>query len=787
MTVAAKATDEYGLHAVALHYSVNGGPETTVDLLHKNGAKLADGSTTLALENFKLVPGDLVSVYATAKDGNAETHTDMMFIQADPYEREFSQSQTSGGGGGGGGGGGDPSAEISMREKEIISATFKQLGDKNATQQQATDIAKLLSQSQATLRDQAVTLSGRLEARELTDEVKAIGDFQKDMLAAAQAMEPAAQRLQQQKWKDAIPSEQKALQALLRAEATFRQIQVAFGAQGGGGGGGGAARDLAQLFELELDTQKNQYETPQSASSSSEKKAREIDDALRKLDELAKREEGLAQQQRNGQQTAEQKWQQEMLRREAEQLQQEMEQQLAKSGQPSGQSSRSSQTGASSGQSSSGQPRSGQSSSGQSNSGQSNSGQSNSGQSREQAAQQALDRLRQANDDMKRATTQGASAADSRRAADRLRQATDLLGGLQQQDAAGRLNSMAQTAEQLAARQKQQADQVRDMMAQQIAARAANRPLKYPTASEIDKMVNDRQQVSDDLSRLTQQLRSTARELSPTQPAASTKLRNALEGMDENDLGTRLQRSSDGLRGGTFSDPAETALTSDLQKLGQQVTEAARAVGSAQPGSENAALNRAMDELSRLRDQLSGASGQPNGQPGGQPSGQRGGQQSGSNGNRTSGQAGAADGGTGNRQGSVFDNYDTGNTRISGRAVAPQTGPNPADAQRQIDQGLNILNQVRSAVQDSPEARRELQALIDQMRNLDPKRFPGNPALVEQMHQQLISGVDALELQLRRQLDESQGGTIRNADPAKIPAGYQDSVAEYYRKLSNAH
>ena len=41
----------------------------------------------------------------------------------------------------------------------------------------------------------------------------------------------------------------------------------------------------------------------------------------------------------------------------------------------------------------------------------------------------------------------------------------------------------------------------------------------------------------------------------------------------------------------------------------------------------------------------------------------------------------------------------------------------------------------------------QLQTLIEEMRNLDPKRFPGNPALVEQMHQQLVSGVDALELQ----------------------------------------
>jgi hypothetical protein len=127
---------------------------------------------------------------------------------------------------------------------------------------------------------------------------------------------------------------------------------------------------------------------------------------------------------------------------------------------------------------------------------------------------------------------------------------------------------------------------------------------------------------------------------------------------------------------------------------------------------------------------------------------------------------------------------NTGTRVVGGRAVAPQQGPNPADTQREIEQGLNLLNQVRSAVQDSPEARQELQALIEQMRTLDPSRFQGNPALVEQMHQQLVSEVDALELQLRRQLEENQGGTIRNTDPARVPAGYQASVAEYYRKLS---
>ena len=84
-------------------------------------------------------------------------------------------------------------------------------------------------------------------------------------------MGPASDKLKSAKWQDALPPEQKALQYLLRAEATFRDIQVAFGRQrggGGGGGGGGATRDMEGLFDLELDTEKNQYESAQPGGSS---------------------------------------------------------------------------------------------------------------------------------------------------------------------------------------------------------------------------------------------------------------------------------------------------------------------------------------------------------------------------------------------------------------------------------------------------------------------------------------------------------------------------------------
>src|ERR1700755_1719515 len=99
VTVGVKAADQFGLNGMHLHYSVNGGPDRDVSLLKTPGEKNADGSYTLRLEDLKLMPGDLVSIYGTAKDGHAESRTDITFIQTDPFEREFSQSQQSGGGG----------------------------------------------------------------------------------------------------------------------------------------------------------------------------------------------------------------------------------------------------------------------------------------------------------------------------------------------------------------------------------------------------------------------------------------------------------------------------------------------------------------------------------------------------------------------------------------------------------------------------------------------------------------------------------------------------------------
>jgi hypothetical protein len=91
----------------------------------------------------------------------------------------------------------------------------------------------------------------------------------------------------------AMPQEQKSLPATDAGGKLVSEIQVSFANQSGGSGSGSQANaeDLADLFELELNKLKNQYETVQRG----EQQARDqkLDEALQKLKELAQRQQQL--------------------------------------------------------------------------------------------------------------------------------------------------------------------------------------------------------------------------------------------------------------------------------------------------------------------------------------------------------------------------------------------------------------------------------------------------------------------------------------------------------------
>jgi len=817
VTLAVKAADQYGLRDVHLHYSVNGGAERDISLLEKPGTKSTDGSHTLPLEDFKLVPGDVVSVYASARDGHAEAQTDMSFIQVEPFEREFSQSQQSGGGDGAGGSGGNNQTEISRREKELIAATWKQQNNKSATPKDATVAGQFLADAQQKLRDQVMALSARMEARDLSAATEEFNGFNKDMQDAAAAMSPSADKLKATQWKDALPLEQKALQALLRAEATFRKIQVAFGQTGGGGGGDSAGRDLASLFDLELDTEKNQYESAQSVSPQ-EQRAKEVEDALAKLDALAKRAEEQANQERNPQQSFEQRWQQEMLRREAEQLQQQMER-MAKNGQQDRQGS-SASSGSSSSQANS-QQRSSASKGSQAQPGSQDRAGQQSQDRADQRVQQAMRRLQEATDAMKRSGGAQQNADEARRAAQQLREAANLLSDTQQQLASGKMDSLAREAARLKDEERAQSQRIDKAMNQQQTSDSSDLTGTMDRMRARERLSQERQQLSDDLSKLEKSMRDSARQMAPNQPGVAKQLRDALTEMDNSDLNNHTQRTADWLRRGVNpnANGTEREIAEGLDKLKQQLQQAQQAMNDQQPGQRNSSPKSgqtdqaaALDTIARLRNRIesmtrdSQQSGQRSGDKNGSSSeGQqqaqggldnqqlnRGGSQQGRSGNAAtrSGDVGGPVGdirfgGAPNSDSTVWGNINTGNNRYSSSAQQRQgddSSANPADTERTFQQQLRELNQLRQILKDDPQASKEAEELARQMQHLDPRRFPGNPAMVEEMHREVLSTIDRLELQLVRSATASLAS--RTGKPQAVPDGYQDSVAEYYRSLS---
>jgi hypothetical protein len=103
-----------------------------------------------------------------------------------------------------------------------------------------------------------------------------------------------------------------------------------------------------------------------------------------------------------------------------------------------------------------------------------------------------------------------------------------------------------------------------------------------------------------------------------------------------------------------------------------------------------------------------------------------------------------------------------------------------------VDQGLSELSQLKALAQGNPSAKKEIDDLEKELQKLDPSRFPGNPAMVEELHTKVLNDVDKLELQLRRDPSEPQAGQVRTSSATAVPPGYQDAVAEYYRRLGKS-
>jgi hypothetical protein len=809
LPVTVEASDDFGVEGMDLHYSVNGATEQVVPLLKSKGVKEASGNTTIYTETFKLQPGDLISYYATAKDAKQTSRTDIAFAQAEPFDLKFSQSQQSGGGGGGGSS--QDSSDISIRQKQIIAATWNEIKAHNKAADLAKEEAKFLAETEAKLGEQAQTLSERMASREMGSANAMFQNFSKLMTDASAQMTAATGMLKPEKWQDALVPEQKALQSLLRAEALFRDIQVAFGNQsGGGGGGGGAQRDLARMFDLELDTSKNQYESAQnqSSSSSSPDQQKDLDKALQRLQELARRQEELAQHPPSQQQAMEQRWQEEQLRREAEELRKQMEQMAQNSQSQQQQSSSSQQSSQSGGQQS--QSQSGQQSA--------SSGKSQSAASMSQAMKQASKALDQAEGEMRKAVSQQDPAAQ-KRAAQQLAQAEQMLQKSMEQQAGQSLDDMAARAKQMADAQRGIANQMKQMYgeegsAQQFRQRSLEslsdpngmpemtdptnprgnyyrRRFSMPTApsheptSQEQALANQKENLARQLQQLTQQMQQQQQNLQGTQNGAATEMRKALSDAEQKELALRMQKEAEWMRQGYGERnlDMEDKVTAGMDQLSRDLRNAQKALSQGQQDAKsNEKQEQMLAQIQNMREMLERAregqqqSGQQSGQQGqqgqrsgqqGQPSQQggqqQGGQQSGQQGGQQSGQQGGQQSARGGQW------ADTGGPGMS------RQGVNDAISQLQYLRGqLGPQDRgLRSNIDDSLGRLRDL--------NADPN------LLQSAIANDAVASLERLELELQRRMADPQLNHGARLSPAESSSDkYRDAVAEYFKKLSQA-
>jgi hypothetical protein len=751
VTARVVANDDFRLESLELRYSVNGGDWATVELPVDSDTGETDHVFMLeSMSEFVgsegLVPGDLISYYAVAEDRENSARTDIFFIDVQPFDRRYSQSQQAGGSMSGQQG--PQQDEISKRQREIIVSTWnlirEQQEDRRNDPAYVSDNAALLSRVQATLREQVETLARRTEARQLTASAEEIARFVEHLELASEAMLPAAERLGELDLEEAILPEQEALQHLLAAEAVFTDISVSMQANNRGGGGGGqAGRDLAEMFELEMDLEKNQYETGSRATP--EQPQQQMEDAANELEELARRQEQLARNlDRNQQPTPAQRWQQEMLRRDVEELRQRLERMQ----QQQSASNQSQQQGSEGQASESGS---------QSESGQTGGSQSGGRQSDE--LRRRLESAVRAMNDADEAMRNGGNAEEMQRAADeaqrQLEGARDQATEQMQRAMQASLDDLAERAGELYETQEAMENKLQEAIRGiDIGRNDLNRLDSGMTIDEEYAMGEEKRRLQASVQELEQKARNTAQQIGENQPGAAEQLREAIEKLRESEIETRIAVAAAYIEQGeaVYVAGSESAVTEALRELREDLERARSMVNSGRGGEQGQGeagngLDETLAETRELRREL-----------------QRLAESGASRGNLTNRGRDDVQQSTGIR----VDDIDV--TR---------------DFERQADDisddVLSLFSDFRGRgvpIQDIDELRR----LVADIR---ASEFSGNPALLEEEARRALSSVEQLEMALSRAA-RPEDRSVRTNTADDIPNEHRDSVADYYRRLGQA-
>ena len=763
-------------------------PNTLLDRIEPNSLEPALDEIPreiIGSETVSLQPGDLISYYARVSDRGSTEQTDIFFIEVQPFDRRFSQAEQ---GGGLAGGQGQRELEISQRQREIIVSTWNLIREQNDTTTDKDELAarlddstKLLAQLQRSLAEQAESLIETARSRRLTADQR-IETYIKHIEHAIEAMQPASEELLNLNLADAIGPEQSALQHLLRADAVFNEVDVSFNNGGQGGQGGGARQELAEMFELEIDMERNQYETGSRASLTEE--AEEVDETLQELEELARRQQQLANNLRSNQQISEaEQYQQELLRREAERLQERIErieQQQANSisqGQAQGQQSQAGGT--------------------QNESNADNQQTSTSELNRRlESALDAMDRVTQA----MRNGDADQLQRDAGEAQRQLEGAGEQLTENQIEARRRSFQQMAETAKELFEQQVEMEEVLLDGVEKAIAAAdPITEPVTSPfTYTEEVNMADKKVAMLDDLQRLKAEMVNNASKVKSELPRIAQTLESADTKLKESEVAIRMNLAADYMRRGEslYIANSEGLTTSALRSLRDSTEQALRALTSNGTGKESV-LDQILEDIragrSELQDiakhvqggQAQGGEGRSEQQPTEEQSSNNEQSQNESQQGLTQGDIGQGQSSTeqsgdqsaqGGNGGSIWGDW------TGARGFSPDVTEN---LEQQLTQTLSGIANLTTELRDRGVAEDRLDGIRNVVEELQNRALMNNlrdPSLIE------LNNTLALLEELEARVDEGLEGNnnkVRTQAPQLIPNEYREAVADYYRRLSD--
>ena len=764
-----EAEDDYGVSRLGIRYAINGGEETAINLLDsRSSMKKVNAGHTLFLEEMELTIGDSISYYAEAWDRSRSKPviSDIYFLEIRPFDRNYRRAEQGGGGGMGGGGGFDNT--LSVQQKMIISATFRLVRDaEEYSAREMSEHVTTVALMQGRLRDQVGSLITRMGNRGQSllgdEEFSRIIEF---LQQASTEMAAAKRELEAERLDDAMTVEKQALASLQRAESAFRDLTVSF-QQGGGGGGGGnqqLSEDLADLFELELDKLRNQYETVQRGAA--EQTQAEIDELMQKLRELARRQQRENERQNRlrgrQQQGGGGGGGQQQLIDETEELARRLER-LAREQQRS-------------------------------------------------ELRQTTQALREAVEQMKRSQagssgSQSSAGAQGIAALDKLRDARRLLDRDRRQQLGRDMDELEQRAQRVSDMQGRIEEQVEDLAGQEGEDGRRRSDLTAQERSElIERIMERKDRLTDEVAGLEAQLNRMMRSARDEQPEAARKLQASAEVIRDEQLKEKIRYSKGVLAGrdAEFARLFEGQIRRDIDEVMERIAEAQASVGEGGGDRQDRMLEQARDLVenmssleARLRDRAEAGArlGQRSGQGGDQQSGdQQGGDQQGGD-----QQGGNQEGG--NQEGGGTDRGGARNLEAGGRDWGRPsqygsssggwyqpgvfTAEDLRQFERELDQRRSDLEALRADLRRERMDTTDLDQLLRQMGDLTLLGLNKDPLALESLRRDVVEGLRQFEYRLWRELRGADTERVYLGNSDQVPPGYRELVDEYFRKLAS--